>query len=107
SVPSAALSHSAATHPAAHARVELHPGMTAEEVSASLGTPQREVSFGDRHWLEYSDMVAVIENGKLVSVDKNGQPPVSIKISSEPSDAEIYLDGKLVSSSPAVLRLAP
>lgn len=81
--------------------------MTREEVAASLGRPQREVSFGDHHWLEYPDMVAVIENGKLVSVDRSGQPPVAIKISSEPSDSEIYLDGKFISSAPAVLRLAP
>ena len=95
------------SHSAPHARVELHPGMTKEEVAASLGTPQREVSFGDRHWLEYPDIVAVIENGKLVSVDRNGQPQVAIRIASEPSDSEIYLDGKFVSSAPAVLRLVP
>ncbi|MGH9788415.1 MAG: PEGA domain-containing protein [Candidatus Acidiferrales bacterium] len=84
---------------------DLKPGMTKEEVVAALGPARREVSFGQRTWLHYGSLVAVLEGGRLTSVDRSGQPPAKVTIVSEPDGADVYLDGTFVSSTPATLEL--
>lgn len=87
--------------------VALQPGMARDEVVRGLGAPHREVTFGERDWLEYPDLVAVLENGKLLSVDRRAPAPVAVKVSSEPAGAEVYLDGSFVGSTATVLQLRP
>lgn len=84
---------------------ELKPGMTRDEVVAALGPARREVSFGARTWLTYTALVVVLEQGKLVSVDRSGQPPAKVSVASEPDGAEIYVDSSFVGSTPASLEL--
>lgn len=84
---------------------DLKPGMTRAEVIAAMGPPRREVSFGQRTWLHYGSLVAVLEGGKLASVDRSGQPPAKVTVASEPDGADVYLDGTFVSSTPATLEL--
>jgi len=86
-------------------RAELKPGMTREEVVTALGAPQREVSYGTRTWMTYSGMVVLLENGKLVSVDRSGQPPARVTVRSEPDGADVFLGDNFVGSTPATLEL--
>jgi len=89
----------------AAAPTDLKPGMNREEVVKALGTPRREVSFGARTWLTYAGLVVVLENGKLTEVDRSGQPPARVSISSEPDAGDIYLEGTFVGSTPTTLEL--
>jgi hypothetical protein len=100
--PSAAL---APPEEAVAAPADLKPGMTREEVVGALGSPRREVSFGQRTWLHYGSLVVVLEAGRLASVDRSGQPPSKVAILSEPDGADVYLDGTFVGSTPATLEL--
>jgi hypothetical protein len=87
------------------APADLQPGMSRDEVVKALGAPRREASFGIRTWLTYAGMVVVLENGKLTEVDRSGQPPARVIISSEPDAADIYLEGTFVGSTPTTLEL--
>ena len=89
----------------ARAPEALAPGMTREQVVAAMGVPQREVSFGGQTWLTYAGMVALLKDGKLVSVDTTGQPPAKVAIHSEPDGAEIYLDGQMIGSAPSTVEV--
>lgn len=102
-VPESAAAPEPAPAPAGPA--DLKPGMSREDVLALLGPPQREVSFGPRAWLTYAGLVAQFEQGKLVAVDRSGQPPARVKVVSEPDGADVLLDGSFVSSTPAALEL--
>lgn len=94
-----------AAPPTPAAPAELKPGMSREEVEAALGLPARDVSFGARTWLSYPGMVVVLNEGKLVSVDRSGRPPAKVRVVSEPDGADVLLDGSYVSSTPATLEL--
>ena len=91
--------------PAVSLQVQLKPGMSRDEVVSALGAPIREVKFGDRTWLTYSGLVAVLEQNALVSVDRSGQPPSKLSVVSEPPGAELYVDGSFVGSTPVALPL--
>lgn len=93
--------------PAVSLQVQLKPGMSRDEVVSALGAPIREVKFGDRTWLTYSGLVAVLEQNALVSVDRSSQPPTKLSVVSEPPGADLYVDGSFVSSTPATLQLPP
>ncbi|MGH9747673.1 MAG: PEGA domain-containing protein [Candidatus Acidiferrales bacterium] len=93
----------AATPPSPPAH--LAPGMTRDEIVAALGAPQREMSFEGKSWLTYSNMVIVLEGGKLKSIDQSAQPPARVAVHSDPSGAEIYLDGQLIGSTPSSVEL--
>ena len=84
---------------------ELKSGMSREEVVATLGPPRREVSFGARTWLTYPALVVVLEQGKLTTVDRSGQPPAKVAVTSEPDGADIYVDASFIGSTPALLEL--
>jgi hypothetical protein len=85
--------------------VGLKPGMSREEVVSALGTPVQDVTFGEHRWLTYPGITVSLEQGKLTSAERNAQALASVKISSDPSGADVLLDGSFVSSTPAVLRL--
>ncbi|HET7183565.1 MAG TPA: PEGA domain-containing protein [Terriglobales bacterium] len=86
---------------------DLRPGMDREQVVASLGAPLKEASFGTKTWLTYPGMVVVLEQGKLASVDQTSQPPAKVSVGSEPSGADVYVDGNFVGSTPSLLPLPP
>lgn len=93
--------------PASPARppAQLTLGMTRDEVVAAMGTPQRETSFQGRAWLTYPNMVVVLEDGKLKSIDQSAVSPAKVAIRSTPDGAEIYLDGQMIGSTPSTLEL--
>jgi hypothetical protein len=94
----------AAERPASPA-AQLAPGMTREEIVAALGPPQREMSFEGRSWLTYSNMVLVLEGGKLKSIDQSAPAPARVAVHSNPGGAEIYLDGQLIGSTPSTVEM--
>lgn len=87
--------------------VDLKPGMTREEIVGALGPPLHDVGFGDHRWLTYPGVTITLEQGKLTSAERNEQALVPVRISSDPSGADVFLEGNFVSSTPAVLRLQP
>lgn len=108
-VAAAAQGVSAAPAPApvspAKPPAQLTVGMTREEVVAAMGTPQRETSFQGRAWLTYPNMVVVLEDGKLKSIDQSTPAPAKVAVHSNPDGAEIYLDGQLIGSTPSTVEL--
>jgi hypothetical protein len=104
--PSAPVAHPMPVAAATSARaVDLKPGMTHDEVVSALGAPVQDAAFGDQRWLTYPGITLTLEQGKLTTVDRNAQALVPVRISSDPSGADVFLDGSFVSSTPAVLRL--
>jgi hypothetical protein len=85
---------------------EFKVGMTRAQIVQAAGAPLGEVSFGQRSWLTYPGLVAMLEQDKLVSVDRGLQPPSKVSVRSEPAGADIFLDGKFVGNAPANLQLA-
>jgi hypothetical protein len=84
----------------------LNPGMTREQVVAALGKPQREVNFQTQTWMHYPGMVVLLREGRLTSVEQAGPvSTASVALLSEPSGAEIYVDGQLTGSTPSTLEL--
>jgi PEGA domain-containing protein/SmpA/OmlA family protein len=84
----------------------LNPGMTREQVLAVLGKPQREITFQAQSWLHYPGMVVLLNDGKLASVEQVGPASTaSVALHSDPSGAEIYIDGQLAGSTPSTLQL--
>jgi PEGA domain len=99
----AAQTPSAPMPPPVAPQQTLARDMTRDQVVATMGLPQREVTFEGRTWLAYPGMMVVLQGGKLVSVEQSGQSPAKIAIHSDPSGAEIYLDGQLIGSTPSIL----
>jgi len=93
-----------ASMPAA-APASLNPGMSREERLAALGKPQREVTFQGQTWLYYPGMIALLKDGKLVSMEQSGPASATLAVGSEPAGAEIYVDGQLLSSTPATFEV--
>jgi hypothetical protein len=87
--------------------IELNPGMTREEVIHAMGTPLQEVEFGNHRWLTYQGITTTLQDSRLISVEANGTGLTPVNVSSDPNGADIFLDGKFVSSTPALLRLRP
>jgi hypothetical protein len=79
--------------------------MTRDEVVAAMGAPQRETSFQGRAWLTYPNMVIVLEDWKLKSVDESAPAQAKVAVHSNPDGAEIYLDGQLIGSTPSIVEL--
>lgn len=91
--------------PATSTIINLHPGMTRKEVLAALGNPEHEIIFGDRRWLQYPGMTAALDKDALTSIDTVAAP-ATMKVTSEPQGAEIYVDGSLAGSTPSTFNLA-
>lgn len=89
----------------AAAPASLNPGISREEIVAALGKPQREVTFQGQTWLYYPGMIALLKDGKLVSMEQSGPASATLAVSSEPAGAEIYVDGQLLSSTPATVEV--
>jgi len=87
-------------------RSELKVGMTRAQLVLALGAPLGEVSFGERTWLTYAGLVAMLEEDKLVNVDRSLQPPSKVSVRSDPAGADIFLDGKFIGTTPGNLQLA-
>jgi len=92
--------------PAPAPRSELKAGMTRAEIVQAVGAPLSEVSFGERTWLTYPGLVVMLEQDKLVNVDRSLQPPSKVSVRSDPAGADIFLDGKFIGSTPGNLQLA-
>jgi hypothetical protein len=105
--PAAAPAPPAPEPPVATPPAVLQMGMTREEVTRLLGPAQHEISFESRTWLSYPGVVVVMAYGKLNSVETSTPIPAKIAIHSEPPGAEIYLDTKMVGSSPSTLNVPP
>jgi len=86
--------------------IKLQPGMSREEVVSALGAPQREVVFGGNTFLEYQSMTAVLQQGKLTALNPSALAS-GVKISSEPTHADVVVGGDFVGSTPLSLRLQP
>ena len=86
-------------------RSELRAGMTRAEIVQTVGNPLSEVSFGQRAWLTYPGLVAMLEDGKLVNADRSLAPPAKFSVRSEPAGADVLVDGKFVGQTPSTLQL--
>lgn len=84
--------------------VDLKPGMTREEVVSGLGNPAQTITFGNRTWLTYPALVAVLEDGKLASVDRAEDSAGKLSLSGE-TGTEVYVDGELAGTAPVSLRV--
>ena len=84
--------------------IELKPGANREEIETGLGKPIQAISFGNRIWLTYPGLVAVLEDGKLSSVERNEQSFGNLSLTSQPG-SEIYVDGELAGTTPTTLRV--
>lgn len=103
-IPAAAATAAPSPVPAV-APASLSPGMSREEIVAALGKPQREVTFQGQTWLYYPGMIALLKDGKLVSMEQSGPASATLAVGSEPAGAEIYVDGQLLSSTPATFEV--
>jgi hypothetical protein len=92
--------------PAAVSSAALSPGMSREQIIHQLGPPLREVSFEARTWLTYPVFVVILKDGKLASLENPGASTARLTVRSEPSGAEIYVDGKFSGSTPSALQVA-
>jgi hypothetical protein len=92
--------------PAAVSSAALSPGMSREQIIHQLGSPLREVSFEARTWLTYPAFVVILKDGKLTSLENPGASTARLTVRSEPSGAEIYVDGKFFGSTPSTLQVA-
>jgi hypothetical protein len=91
--------------PAAVSSAALSPGMSREQIIHQLGPPLREVSFEARTWLTYPAFVVILKDGKLASLENPGASTARLTVRSEPSGAEIYVDGKFFGSTPSTLQV--
>jgi hypothetical protein len=87
------------------ATLQLVAGMPQAEAIAVLGSPLRTVEFGTRSWLYYPGLALTFVAGKLAEVDRLAGPPATVAVNSEPAGAEVWLDGRLVSETPATLEI--
>lgn len=84
--------------------IELKPGASREEIETGIGKPTQAIAFGNRIWLAYPGLVAVLEDGKLAEVEKNEQAYGNLSLSAE-KGTEIYVDGELSGTTPTTLRV--
>jgi hypothetical protein len=92
--------------PTAVSSAALSPGMSREQIIHQLGSPLREMSFEARTWLTYPAFVVILKDGKLASLENPGASTARLTVRSEPSGAEIYVDGKFFGSTPSTLQVA-
>jgi len=86
------------------ASVELKAGENREEIESGMGHPVQAIAFGNKTWLTYPGLVAVLEDGKLTSVERNEQSFGTLSLAAQPG-AEIYVDGELAGTTPTTLRV--
>lgn len=95
----------AAAPPVAASPSHLSPGMSREEIVRQLGAPVREVSFESQAWLTYPSFVVILKDGKLASVENPGASTARLTVHSDPTGAEIYVDGKFFGAAPSTLQV--
>lgn len=95
--------HVAPSQPVAPS-IELKPGASREEIETGLGKPIQAIAFGNKTWLSYPSLAAVLEDGKLVSVERNEQAYGNLSLGGQPG-ADIYVDGELAGTAPTTLRV--
>ena len=83
---------------------DLKPGMTRDEVVAGLGNPAQTITFANKTWLTYPALVAVLEEGKLATVDRAEDSAGKVSFGGE-AGSEIYVDGELAGTTPTSLRV--
>jgi len=84
--------------------VDLKPGMSRDEVVAGLGNPAQTITFANKTWLTYPALVAVLEDGKLTSVDRAEDSAGKLSFDGM-AGFEIYVDGELAGNTPTTLRV--
>jgi hypothetical protein len=92
-----------ATQSALQSSAKLTEGMTRDQILAVLGPPQSEVTFGAETWMKYPGLTIKMKGEKLTAVEDVGQASAKVSMESDPANAEIYLDGQLVGSTPSTL----
>jgi len=85
----------------------LAPGMSREQVLQTMGAPSREIQFGNKLWMLYPGLVAILGDSKLESVQMSGEGNARVNVQSDPAGAEIYLDEQMVGSAPSLLFVNP
>ncbi len=85
--------------------IELTPGMSIEKIRESMGSPLRHIRYEARTWLYYPGLILTFAGEKLTDVDRIGGPPARLVIESDPTHAEILVDGKLAGETPATLEI--
>jgi len=103
SAPQPALATRVAATPLAPS-IELKPGIGREEIETGLGKPTQTIAFGNKTWLTYPGLVAVLEDGKLTDVDRAEQAFGNLSLSAQ-QGAEIFVDGELAGTTPTTLRI--
>ena len=78
--------------------------MTRDEVVAGLGNPAQTITFANKTWLTYPALVAVLEEGKLATVDRAEDSAGKVS-SAARRGSEIYVDGELAGTTPTSLRV--
>jgi hypothetical protein len=86
------------------ASVVLKTGASREQVESTIGKPIQAVAFEKKLWLAYPALVAVLEDGKLVAVDRVEQAFGNLSLTAE-AGAEIYIDSELAGTTPTTLRV--
>lgn len=89
----------------AAATVNLEAGMAKEAVVAGLGKPVQTITFGSKTWLTYPTLAVVLENDKLVSVDRLEDTAGTLNLSGVVAGKDIYIDGDMVGTTPMSLRV--
>jgi len=102
--PPSMLTAVAPAGPTLPATVDLKPGMTKEEIVNGLGTPAQAITFGNKVWLTYPALVAVLEDGKLTTVDRAEDTAGKLSVRGE-AGTEVYVDGELAGTTPVSLRV--
>src|SRR6266852_5051649 len=67
----------------------------------ALDLPLRRPQFP---WLQHPGMTAAFDKDALTSIDANSAP-ATMKVTSEPDGADIYVDGALAGSTPSTLNV--
>ncbi len=87
------------------ATVNLDPGMAKDAVVTALGKPVQTITFGRKTWMTYPALAVVLENDKLISVDRMEDTSGTLDLSAVAAGKQIYIDGDLAGTTPMTLRV--
>lgn len=85
--------------------VKLEAGMGKDAVIAGLGKPVQTITFGSKTWLTYPALAVVLENDKVLSVDRMEDSAGTLNLTGVPAGKDIYVDGDMAGTTPMSLRV--